>query len=355
MYSLFSNIQVVNGVLRSAIYDLQHESFCFIPKQIGEFLTKNTLFEIEDLDEYGKMFLEREFIHYLDKHEIEMFPKMQMDYNIPCVIEVLVFDCLNDITLNIDFRELIEVLKLQKILFYVREQQQINNLKTILSVLKESTICHIEIIFFEKFEDDYDFIDSERRITKIYFYRSDKNKVKQTTNGRLNIYLKDSFNERVLWQQHPNYFNVNLKLFCESLSYNPFYHKRMYIDEKGNISDGEFLPPVANIKHIKEGNELIELLYSKEFQKYWFVHKDICDVCKDCEFRHMCVDNRIPHQRNADEWYHKTECNYNPYICKWQDEEGYRTLSECGVISNEHEFSIDHERIAKINKELWEE
>ena len=64
---------------------------------------------------------------------------------------------------------------------------------------------------------------------------------------------------------------------------------------------------------------------------------------------------RVPYQRPDREWYHKIECNYNPYIAKWKGEDGYRTLSDCGVISNENEFSIDHERIAKINEELWEE
>ena len=36
-------------------------------------------------------------------------------------------------------------------------------------------------------------------------------------------------------------------------------------------------------------------------------------------------------------------------------EEGYRTLAECGVVSNAEGFSIDHERIAAINAELWGE
>ncbi len=36
-------------------------------------------------------------------------------------------------------------------------------------------------------------------------------------------------------------------------------------------------------------------------------------------------------------------------------EEDYFSLAECGVVSNETEFSIDHERIAEINKQLWGE
>ncbi len=69
----------------------------------------------------------------------------------------------------------------------------------------------------------------------------------------------------------------------------------------------------------------------------------------------MCVDNRLPYQRKDGSWYHKTECNYNPYICKWKDEEGYQAFEEIGVISNENGFSINHEKIAAINKILWEE
>src|SRR5690554_2550844 len=109
------------------------------------------------------------------------------------------------------------------------------------------------------------------------------------------------------------------------------------------------------IQDIDSPDQLKDITQSPEFQKYWFVHKEILDVCKDCEFRHMCVDNRLPHKREENEWYHKIECNYNPYIAKWEGEEGYKSLEEGGVISNEIEFSIDHDKIAKINKELWSE
>jgi hypothetical protein len=69
----------------------------------------------------------------------------------------------------------------------------------------------------------------------------------------------------------------------------------------------------------------------------------------------MCSDHRAPIRLDSDNWYHTTECSYNPYICKWKGEEGYRTLAECGVVSNAEGFIIDHERIATINAELWGE
>lgn len=99
--------------------------------------------------------------------------------------------------------------------------------------------------------------------------------------------------------------------------------------------------------------EIIEIVDSADFQKYWRIHKGLIDVCKHCEYRHMCVDNRVPVKRNEKQWYMTTECNYNPYIAKWKGEEGYRTLAECGVQSNEHGFRINRKKINQINKELW--
>ena len=101
--------------------------------------------------------------------------------------------------------------------------------------------------------------------------------------------------------------------------------------------------------------ELRSTIETKEFQHYWNVKKDDSSVCSDCEFRYACMDRRIPEPRLVLGWFHATECPYNPYICKWQGEEGYRTLAECGVVSNAEDFSIDHERIAAINAELWGE
>jgi len=64
------------------------------------------------------------------------------------------------------------------------------------------------------------------------------------------------------------------------------------------------------------------------------------------------IDNRIPHQRRDGGWYHKEECNYNPYIGKWKGEEGYKTLNEIGVISNEDWFFIDYNKVEQINQKL---
>lgn len=150
-------------------------------------------------------------------------------------------------------------------------------------------------------------------------------------------------------------FNASITLFSESQKHQTYFNRKLYIGPNGEIKNAPECDEIfGNINVLESVEDLKKIISIPAFQKYWFVHKEITDVCKDCEFRHMCVDNRLPYKRSKEEWYHKIECNYNPYIAKWEGEEGYRTLSECGLISNEHEFSIDHEKIAQINKELWE-
>ena len=61
-----------------------------------------------------------------------------------------------------------------------------------------------------------------------------------------------------------------------------------------------------------------------------------------------CIDNRTPYQRSEKEWYHKEPCNYNPYLAKWEHEEGFVSLADCGVVSNAEGFSIDHNRVGVL-------
>jgi hypothetical protein len=153
-----------------------------------------------------------------------------------------------------------------------------------------------------------------------------------------------------------NDFFVNIPLFTESKKHHTYYNRKLYIGVKGEIKNApECEEEFGNIQNLKSLEDLKAMIKKPEFQKYWFIHKGICDVCKDCEFRHMCVDNRIPHKKKDGNWYHQEECNYNPYICKWKGEEGYQSLSKWGVVSDENEFSINNEKIAEINKHLWEE
>jgi len=153
---------------------------------------------------------------------------------------------------------------------------------------------------------------------------------------------------RRLFDHSPRRINmiVNVKHYCEGLRFNSAFNRRVWVSEVMRYSWGRPDGP---------GYESLEELIMNDTNEIAQIIKDKVDICKDCEFRRVCYDTRKPIVRSGGGWYHASECNYNPYICKWSDEEGYRTLAECGVVSNAEGFSIDHDRIAAINAELWGE
>jgi hypothetical protein len=117
-------------------------------------------------------------------------------------------------------------------------------------------------------------------------------------------------------------FVSNIPLFSESQLHHTYFNRKLFISNSGDIKNApECTTIVGKIQEITKPKELIALIKTREFQKYWYVFKESCEVCRDCEFRHVCVDNRVPHQREDGHWYHQEECNYDPYTGKWKEEE----------------------------------
>ncbi len=214
---------------------------------------------------------------------------------------------------------------------------------------------HQITIIINHFIDEYysdNFIESIlcNRLQKIIIFNS------PFIQNIENSFFFYNFNRKRTLKKYKTEFYPDLTLIYESYDFHTYFNQKLYIGPSGEIKNAPESDEIfGNIKDIENPEDLKQIISTPEFQKYWSVHKDIQDVCKDCEFRYMCVDNKIPYQRTENEWYHKTECNYNPYIAKWEGEDGYKTLAECGVISHENGFSIDHDKIAEINKVLWGE
>jgi len=91
------------------------------------------------------------------------------------------------------------------------------------------------------------------------------------------------------------------------------------------------------------------------FKDLWYIHKDQIDVCKDCEFRHMCTDCRCFIKDPDNIYSQPAKCTYNPYVCKWEGEEEYVPVEECGTYSLNNGFVPDPEKIKALNKQIWGE
>ena len=248
----------------------------------------------------------------------------------------------------------LQQLQCRHVVCNINFQISLDQFKLILSLIENFNIhsCLFLLDFSDHFySDDFaNVIINTNRIDSIIFFNSPFDK-----NLEDKIYYFKVNKSRSSKKRNSN-FRSNRNLFSESQYHHTYFNRKLYIGPNGEIKNApECEETFGSIKDLNSVEDLKEIISTPAFQKYWFVHKDLCDVCKHCEFRHMCVDNRMPFERADNQWYHKIECNYNPFIAKWEGDPGYRTLSECGVISNENEFSIDHDRIAEINKEIWEE
>ena len=62
---------------------------------------------------------------------------------------------------------------------------------------------------------------------------------------------------------------------------------------------------------------LKEAIEKEGFKDMWFIHKDQIDVCKDCEFRHICTDCRAYIQDPNNIYSKPAKCSYDPYTATW--------------------------------------
>ena len=355
-FQIFSNTPIVKGYTRSCFYDLQKNRFVLCPNLFYELFKDGSISEsnfhaaTKDSKEEAIEFLLSNSLVFSNNIP-ENFPMMSLDWDSYSFISNLI---LHSSQLE-NFKEINTYL--DELLIQATEILSLNDVDQInfLRKLDGNFLRAINISIDKDISNNLfqTIAYSNSKITAIKLKFADSNifikNLKLESRTNLDIIVKDNDKE-----VNNQFVEPNIELFTESQHYHTYFNRKLYIGRDGEIKNApECDDSFGFIQGLDSPNQLRDIIQSSKFQKYWFVHKDILDVCKDCEFRHMCVDNRLPHKREEKEWYHKIECNYNPYIAKWQGEEGYKNLAECGVISDESGFKIDHDKITKINAELW--
>lgn len=133
---------------------------------------------------------------------------------------------------------------------------------------------------------------------------------------------------------HPNYFSINLQTVIEAMYYNSCLHKKISIDEHGEIKNCPSMKhSYGNIK----STSLIDVIDKPEFKNYWYIHKDAILVCNECEFRYICTDCRAFINDPENIHSQPLKCYYNPYIAKWKGQEGYMSIEEW----KKYSFKVD--------------
>lgn len=342
----------IKGYNRSIIYDLIRKDYFFIPNSIFDIIKTEESFEIED-NEIKSFLLNEEIIFKVNDSEVNFFPSLELDYNDPYDFNNIYID--SDVSFtdaNVFENSLIYNVSILIKIINGKVKLSINLINFLEIVEPESIELHFigdssklsdfDLTFFQKFSQTF----------SIYVYNSIINNILKSKIKKYDIeFIEVSHNFSEYYKNvYPSKFSVNIEHFIEAKHYNTYFNKNIYINKKGNISNG--LTGIVEI-NFNEINSYFDILKNKNLLKVWNVTKDQTLICKDCEFRFMCVDSRLLY-KTGNFWSQKDECTYNPYISKWKGEENYYNLKEIGIYMDELGNSVlDEERIKLLNKKIW--
>jgi SPASM domain peptide maturase of grasp-with-spasm system len=370
---IFSDCIPVKGYKRGCIYDLNRRSFLYVPNSLIDFLYENegksrqvilnsySNNDLSTINEYFIFFENNDIIFWIKKELFSNFPKVDLHWDYPSIISNAIIDIHSIDEYNIP-KTLLKLQKLGCNHIQIRSYMplRMEQFTSMLESFSDSSFLSIEIITKFTSKNSLNeiklFLRNEKRIKALIFHSSKKNVIinerELNSMGNL-VFTKQIINTpNDCHNNSVDYMNVMMEHYTEAQSFHTYFNRKVAIDSDGNIKN-------CTSQIISFGNvdkhDLETIVSKKEFQKLWFVNKDQTMICKDCEYRYMCTDSRVPVKVGPKLWKHNQECNYNPYIAKWKGEEGYLSLSECGVTVNEIEIKIENEKLEAINFEIWGE
>lgn len=353
-YKKFANCFPVKGYCRSTIYDLDRRDVWSIDNKTCEVLNNDIISEklLHTLpQEIVEELFEKEVIFPCSLLDARLFPPINTEWITPFQI----VSCIIDIEHHSEYdicnivNQLSELgCRTLQIRFSASVQQ--NRIDEILSIMAGNNIRSVELIMHFEEIDINEFTKKYKMVTSITMYSAPKYDFIQI-NGCSIIFTKEDYcGVEQCGIIEPNYFVCNRELFFESLNCNSCLNHKLSIDVQGNIKN---CPSCSlSFGNVKE-TTLKKAMEHPDFKKLWSIKKDQIDVCGDCEFRYMCTDCRVYIKDPKNIYSQPAKCTYNPYIAKWEGEEGYVPVEKCGTCSKENGFIVDDEKVNALNEELW--
>lgn len=120
-------------------------------------------------------------------------------------------------------------------------------------------------------------------------------------------------------------FMCNIESYLRSCIGNSCLYKKIAIDSDGYVKNCPNLK--NNYGHISK-TDLTSVINRTDFTDLWDIKKEEIDVCQDCEFRDICTDCRAMIKDPENIYSQPSKCGYNPYITKWEGEEGWISVEQ---------------------------
>lgn len=334
-FLLFSNCAIVKGFKRSLIVDTHRNESRLIPNDLTEILNKSKIIPIEKLyseygetnmeviQEYFKILRDLELGFFCSENELSLFADMSHRYETPAKINNAIFEEIYSVEKYKELQPQIEDLGCEYLEILLYNEISNENLLEILDGFFTSSVKYIGLIMKYDSTKDKDFIkyitSTKLRVCKVLIHSAEETMTMNSSDFNLAAvqYLTtkiSSFNFCGAFGKH--YFTINIPHFTESQNHNTCLNKKISIDKEGNIKNCPAMP--ESFGNIKDSS-LAEALNHPNFKKYWNINKDQIDVCKDCEFRHICTDCRAFTEDPENQYSKPLKCGYNPYTNEWEE------------------------------------
>ena len=317
----------VKGINRSLIIDLSRESFIFIPNDlyfILEIFKDQKVSKIYQefgndnatvLDSYFELLESYEMIHYFPlKRDLNMFTPISTNFEYPSLIsniqiELFQLDFFNLIKGNI--LNIIESFNVKALEIHYFEDNK--NLQYVLETFCNSRLTDINILtstnVISKIHSE-ELLLCYPKLSKIVISDSELDSISKINRGTL-ITQKSSSDFKNECGCISKYSRiVNRDFYLESISSNNCLSKKLSIDKFGTIKN--CLSMKSSYGNINNVN-IKEIITSNEFLKFPSIKKDNVLICKDCEFRYLCLDCRVFLENKEDIFSKPLKCGYDPY------------------------------------------
>ena len=316
------------------VCDVQRNSFHLIPNGLYEILTvhkEQSVAQVkahyehqydDTIDEYLAFLIENEFGFYCEQTDLALFPDVDKTWEAPAHITNAIID-VNEHSQH-DFGQLVQEFEalgcehfqvrafVEKPLYYFEELLTGLENRRVISV--ELVIKYSQEMVVEKLRT---LTDAHARVHNVIVHSAPENRIVHRDLSRMGniVYTKQVIdNESHCGRISTDYFSINLKTFLESQKHNTCLNRKISIDVEGNIKN---CPSIAKSYGNMRDTTLKEAIEKQGFKDMWHIHKDQIEVCKDCEFRHICTDCRAYIQDPNNIYSKPAKCSYDPYKATW--------------------------------------
>jgi SPASM domain peptide maturase of grasp-with-spasm system len=334
-FRLFACCIPVRGARRSTICDLQRHTYRLIPNALYEILTEHrdkTLDEIKDLygNEHGSTI--EEYFDFLLENELgfwcsepERFPDLDLTWETPNLITNAIIDV--DASSNHDFPSLFSQLddlgcSFLQLRFYCEVELPALQ-RDILVNLRRGRSRSVELIL--KHHPDIsdpaldDLCVEQPRVTAIFVHSAplDRSVLLPRSSVWTCCRRQVIGSAACCGEVHPGYFSPTYECFLEAQRFNTCLNRKVSVDARGEIKN---CPSMTVTYGNCRDTSLAAAIARRDFRRLWEINKDQIDVCRDCEFRYICVDCRAFIRDDSDRFSKPSKCTYDPYTAEWLNE-----------------------------------